>query len=330
MLIIESKKGNKVEPIANDKIIQNWRRRTDAPHKALWVFHDLVLAESFDPIDEQDAVRERVYVAGDSHVIAQAHGILKDGQIRLVPRLIRSLEAWHLSERCAETPQRICARRTLESLPRGSCVLFVAGEIDCRQGSGIDRATKHQHYQTETEAIEKTANDYVDFLAQISEKRDLTILIGIFSFFYRKLSKMYFKKARKTYLTSWTPSFSFFFFSKNNHDPPPPPPKKEPVRPIRLIQRRAGRCAQVRDRIAAFNDFVSKRAKRAMYQQEQQQQGASLQKAKLISLHPQLSDKLADSDGFMAKEVFGKVDTFHMSRQVLHALDSTIVENENT
>ena len=230
---------------SNEVELAEWRERTDAPHKALWVFHDLVLAEpellraavdcvelakpkalreaadcvelakpdtdlctisnesshtldmanekssdSTNSIHSNDSV---VYVVGDSHIVAQAFASLSltSGKSILVPKLVRSLEAWHTSARCAATAQRHCAERTLTLLPRGSRVLFVAGEIDCRAGSGIDRATKHGHYSNEAEAVQRTANDYVDFLAQQAQKNELQIMIGNYSlllsliFFFR-------------------------------------------------------------------------------------------------------------------------------------------------
>jgi hypothetical protein len=143
---------------------------TADPLKPHWVFFELIRAalRSLPLTIDRSAQEQRVFVFGDSHIVSQAHRELRfpDGRRGcLEPLLVCSLEAWHLSHRCHATAQRTSAERHAALVDERAITVFVCGEIDTRQNTGIDRATKSGHYADERAAIDATATDYVDWLA---------------------------------------------------------------------------------------------------------------------------------------------------------------------
>ena len=72
-----------------------------------------------------------IYVCGDSHSMSPAWKFVKGR--RLVPRLVTGLKHWHLREESAFYPKR-SFHNVMDTIPDGSDVLFIFGEIDCREG----------------------------------------------------------------------------------------------------------------------------------------------------------------------------------------------------
>jgi hypothetical protein len=143
---------------------------TADPLKPHWVFFELIRAVlmTLGTAIDRTGQQQRVFVFGDSHIVSQAHREVRfpHGRVGcLEPMLVCSLEAWHLSHRCHPTAQRASAERHAALVDESAITLFVCGEIDTRQNTGIDRATKSGHYADEQAAIDATASDYVDWLA---------------------------------------------------------------------------------------------------------------------------------------------------------------------
>ena len=78
-----------------------------------------------------ETAREPVYVCGDSHALSPAWKSV--GGRLLVPKLVTGLKHWHLREESVFYPKR-SFHRTVEEIPEGSDVMFIFGEIDCREG----------------------------------------------------------------------------------------------------------------------------------------------------------------------------------------------------
>lgn len=79
---------------------------------------------------------EVIYVVGDSHVMSSAYHVIerKNGKrARFVPILITGLKCWHLRKHSTFFT-KTALENALQKIPVGSTVLFIAGEIDCREG----------------------------------------------------------------------------------------------------------------------------------------------------------------------------------------------------
>lgn len=89
------------------------------------------------PSSERD-----VYVCGDSHTLATAWREISlpsadsDGEVRRVllrPALVTGLKHWHLRKESTFYP-KINFWRVLATIPPHARVIFLFGEIDCREG----------------------------------------------------------------------------------------------------------------------------------------------------------------------------------------------------
>jgi len=105
--------------------------------------------------------RRQVYVCGDSHALAPAWSVLDVGEeeVLLHPALVTGLKHWHLRPACAFYPKRnfhcvmglddgqagphatslglfqhAAGQCSSRAVPVGASVIFVLGEIDCREG----------------------------------------------------------------------------------------------------------------------------------------------------------------------------------------------------
>lgn len=175
--------------------LQQWpesaREMTRNRHKQWWVFYDLI-EERFESWQEKNSRQFEIfslptnhhppiYLMGDSHIIAQAHALVElNGELRqLRPLLTASLQAFDLSSRRQPCVQSASFFARAASVPDNSIVLMVAGEIDCRQGNGIHVALKNGKYESELDAINATASDYVATLQKefLQKKRGVRVLI---------------------------------------------------------------------------------------------------------------------------------------------------------
>ncbi|OQS04843.1 hypothetical protein THRCLA_02951 [Thraustotheca clavata] len=86
---------------------------------------------SLSPISQDDIL----YVCGDSHTLPTAWRQLEisKSSYRLVPALVTGLKHWHLRPSTNFYPQKNFDN-VVQSLPRKARVVFLFGEIDCREG----------------------------------------------------------------------------------------------------------------------------------------------------------------------------------------------------
>lgn len=75
------------------------------------------------------------FVCGDSHTLATAWReiIVRGEPVVLRPALVTGLKHWHLRKQAVFYP-KAHFWRVLSRLPRHSTVVFLFGEIDCREG----------------------------------------------------------------------------------------------------------------------------------------------------------------------------------------------------
>ncbi len=140
---------------------------------------------------------EDVYVCGDSHTLAPAWKVLDVGQkrLRLKPALVTGLKHWHLRREGEFYPKRnfyyVCGVDTRSPLkkalglfgddvatptiPPKATVLFLLGEIDCREGILV--AVEKLRYESVDEGIRHTASIFVDVASRLARQKKWKVLV---------------------------------------------------------------------------------------------------------------------------------------------------------
>ncbi|TMW60256.1 hypothetical protein Poli38472_000298 [Pythium oligandrum] len=116
------------------------------------------------------------YVCGDSHTLATAWREiqLQGSPVILQPALVTGLKHWHLRPESQFYP-KINFWNVLEALPRHSRVIFLLGEIDCREG--ILRAVQMCKYETVEEGMKHTASIFMEAVTEVVKRFGLEVFI---------------------------------------------------------------------------------------------------------------------------------------------------------
>lgn len=116
-----------------------------------------------------------VYLVGDSHCLSPAwESMSLEGQMRrIVPLLITGCKIWHLRDD-SNFHAKTNFYRALECIPKGATVIFVFGEIDCREG--ILQEVLKGTYASSTVAIKKLIDIYIKRILETIKARSLTHL----------------------------------------------------------------------------------------------------------------------------------------------------------
>ena len=117
-----------------------------------------------------------LYVCGDSHSLAPAwRQVTLRGQSRLLhPLLVTGCKIWHLRPEGRFYP-KVQFYNTVRKLPRGSQVVMLFGEIDCREGLLL--AVERCKYESLEEGISHTLNIYVDLLLSLIREQDFELFV---------------------------------------------------------------------------------------------------------------------------------------------------------
>ena len=142
---------------------------------------------------------EDVYVCGDSHTLAPAWKVLdvKQKRLRLKPALVTGLKHWHLRREGTFYPKRnfyyVCGLDTrappplkkalglfgddvtTPTIPPNATVLFLLGEIDCREGILV--AVEKLRYESVEEGIRHTASIFVDVASRLARHKRWRALV---------------------------------------------------------------------------------------------------------------------------------------------------------
>eukprot|EP00897_Mesotaenium_endlicherianum_P005888 jgi/Mesen1/5327/ME000266S04514 len=115
-------------------------------------------------------------LAGDSHCLAPAwRRVHLRGQERLVtPLLVTGLKAWHLRDASVFYP-KVAFWNVMNRVPRGSQLIMLFGEIDCREG--IINSVRKGRYSDLKEGAEATVAVYMKVLLRLIEDRDFEIFV---------------------------------------------------------------------------------------------------------------------------------------------------------
>ncbi|ETV89379.1 hypothetical protein, variant 1 [Aphanomyces astaci] len=103
-----------------------------------------------------------IYVCGDSHALATAWRSV--GAHVLVPALVTGLKHWHLRKTSTFYP-KVHFFNVIKSIPRGATVVFVFGEIDCREGLLV--AVEKCRYETLEEGMAHTMSIFMDVVEDL-------------------------------------------------------------------------------------------------------------------------------------------------------------------
>jgi hypothetical protein len=149
-------------------------------HAAVYGLPDVSFALN-DPLKsnkpEWVAARQRpIYLCGDSHCLSGGWSILKVHSLpRLViPKLVTGVKCWHLRPESKFYPKENFLQ-TIASIPIGSEVIFVLGEIDCREG--LLAALERGQYGSLEEGMKHTIGIFVKMLKDLKKSRKFRMYI---------------------------------------------------------------------------------------------------------------------------------------------------------
>lgn len=120
------------------------------------------------------AASRPIYVCGDSHAVPPAWGILFESSTPrlLIPRIVTGLKHWHLRDECTFFTKEIF-RRVIQRIPTESTVIFMFGEIDCREGMLL--AVERYYYDTLHDAMMTTIGCFVSTLKKVLAKKKFKV-----------------------------------------------------------------------------------------------------------------------------------------------------------
>ena len=120
-----------------------------------------------------EAPANTVYMVGDSHCLSPAWDEIALNKINyfIKPLLVTGCKIWHLRERSL-FHAKTNFYRAIELIPLGSTVIFIFGEIDCREG--ILSAIRKGEYSSAKKAIDLLIDIYVKRIMEVIKARKLT------------------------------------------------------------------------------------------------------------------------------------------------------------
>ena len=120
------------------------------------------------------AAKRIVYMVGDSHSVPPGWQRVETVGKTIWPKLVTGIKAWYLRPGCDFYP-RLHFDNTVASIPDGSDVVFVIGEIDCREG--ILLCVEKLKYDSVDEGIAVSVDHYVNQLTSLVKKRNFNVLV---------------------------------------------------------------------------------------------------------------------------------------------------------
>jgi len=117
-----------------------------------------------------------LYVAGDSHSLSPAWRTVsyKGSNHLLVPRLVTGCKIWHLRDGSDFFP-RANFDVAMKEIPNGAPVVFIFGEIDCREGLLV--AVERMRYPSLEAGVAYTIKIYMEALRTLARERKFRIMV---------------------------------------------------------------------------------------------------------------------------------------------------------
>jgi hypothetical protein len=134
-------------------------------------------AQTSEGGDQNTTKQPPIYVVGDSHSLSCGWHTIEDhnGHDRILrPMLVTGLKCWHMRPESRFYP-KANLHSVLSQIPRGADVLFIFGEIDCREGLLV--SVERCRYTDVDEGIAVTVDIYVQKLLEIHEEYEFNILV---------------------------------------------------------------------------------------------------------------------------------------------------------
>ncbi|MBU0673991.1 MAG: tetratricopeptide repeat protein [Proteobacteria bacterium] len=118
-----------------------------------------------------------VYIVGDSHCLAAANTkvTFKGVDYRAEAKLVMGCKAWHLGNN-DKNRYKYEFEKTIESIPSGSIVVFMFGEIDCRIEEGIIKHYKNNKIDL-AESIISLVEGYLDYILSVAGSKEIVPII---------------------------------------------------------------------------------------------------------------------------------------------------------
>lgn len=126
--------------------------------------------------EEANGQGSPIYVVGDSHTLTLGWQSVTAGARPhlLRPYLVTGIKIWHLRDESSFYP-KANFWNIVKSIPKGSTVLLIIGEIDCREG--IIDAVQKCRYDTLEEGVREVLAIYKRILARLQKERGLRLLV---------------------------------------------------------------------------------------------------------------------------------------------------------
>lgn len=127
-----------------------------------------------DPERRRGHGSRQIHVVGDSHALSPAwkRWTRGDDSFVLVPALVTGLKHWHLRPETDFYPKRnfyYVVRDGRNVVPEGATVVFVLGEIDCREGILV--AVQKLRYESIDEGIDATIAHFIAAARDVVKSR---------------------------------------------------------------------------------------------------------------------------------------------------------------
>merc|ERR1712190_622806 len=117
---------------------------------------------------------KRIFVLGDSHVLSTAWRTIAVPSVdasseccTLVPCLTTGAKIWHLRKKSSFYTKFDFWQR-IDSIPAGSPLILILGEIDCREG--VLRAVQKGKYESIEHALRSLIELYIELIREVRKK----------------------------------------------------------------------------------------------------------------------------------------------------------------
>jgi len=120
----------------------------------------------------------KLYVIGESHSLASHETYIKKNQSYYLCQSfwIVGCKQWHIGNNHLNQ-YKVKLRRVIGSVTDGSKILLAIGEIDCRLNEGILEHIRNYSEKTQSELIQSTVENYLNFVHQITFSKSLHVII---------------------------------------------------------------------------------------------------------------------------------------------------------
>jgi len=164
-----------IEPVRAGRELHTTSIRNE--HAYHCCIHQLIPFSPFSKIPPQPIQHLKpFFVAGDSHCLTPAWQTIQfQGEERaLLPLLVTGLKIWHLRAESRFFPKNNFYN-VIKKVPDGSEIIFLFGEIDCREGLVV--SVERLKYKDLEEGMTVTIDIYVEVLLQLVKERNFRIYI---------------------------------------------------------------------------------------------------------------------------------------------------------